>query len=226
MDTLHQQIEYYRARAREYDEWFYRIGRYDQGPRLNQRWFDEAEMCMRRLLSIGPVDTALDLAAGTGIWTRELLKIAGRVTAVDASPEVLAINKEKLGNPPNVTYEQADLFEWEPATQSDLVSFTFWLSHVPPAHAEAFLSKVYNATKPGGNVWMVDSRRESTGTAPDQSVHGTDMLQRRILNDGRTFEVVKIYYDPAELRANLERAGFTAEVGVTPSYFIYAVATR
>lgn len=27
--TLQQQIDYYRARAGEYDQWFYREGRYD-----------------------------------------------------------------------------------------------------------------------------------------------------------------------------------------------------
>ena len=32
---IQQQIAYYRARAGEYDEWFYRIGRYDRGAELN-----------------------------------------------------------------------------------------------------------------------------------------------------------------------------------------------
>ena len=80
--TLREQIEYYRARASEYDEWFYRLGRYDQGGALNQQWFAEAEICMRRLQSTGPVNSALELAAGTGIWTHELLKLAATVTAV------------------------------------------------------------------------------------------------------------------------------------------------
>ncbi len=226
MDTLHQQIEYYRARAGEYDEWFYRLGRYDQGPELNQRWFDEAETCMRRLRSIGPVDSTLELAAGTGIWTRELLKISGSVTAIDASQEVLAINREKLGSAPNVKYEQADLFAWRPPAQFDLVSFTFWLSHVPRSHAETFLSMVHAATRPGGTVWTVDSLRASTSTAKDQSVDGTDMFQRRILNDGRTFEIVKIYYRVEELTELFRRAGFKAEVAQTPTYFVYAVASR
>lgn len=30
-NIIQQQIESYRARAAEYDEWFYRVGRYDQG---------------------------------------------------------------------------------------------------------------------------------------------------------------------------------------------------
>lgn len=226
MDTLGDQIAYYRARAEEYDEWFYRRGRYDQGPHLNRQWFDEAETCRRRLGSLGPVDAALELAAGTGIWTRELLKIAAHVTSVDASSEVLAINRAKQGASANVTYEQADLFSWEAPRQFDLVSFTFWLSHVPPSAVEEFLSKVYRATRPGGTVFMVDSRRASTSTAPDQSVHGSDIYQRRILNDGRTFNIVKIYYGVEQLASLFRHAGFTVQVELTPAYFIYAVARR
>ncbi|QFS50036.1 hypothetical protein [Nostoc sphaeroides] len=36
-DVIQQQIEYYRARANEYDQWFYRTGRYDRGEELNQQ---------------------------------------------------------------------------------------------------------------------------------------------------------------------------------------------
>ena len=31
-ELLGEQVEYYRARAEEYDEWFFRQGRYDRGP--------------------------------------------------------------------------------------------------------------------------------------------------------------------------------------------------
>ncbi|MCI0711099.1 MAG: class I SAM-dependent methyltransferase [Chloroflexi bacterium] len=226
MDTLRYQIEYYRARAVEYDEWFYRIGRYDQGQALNQQWFDEAAICMENLHSLGPVNTALELAAGTGIWTRELHKIADHITVLDSSPESLDINREKLGNPDNVTFQEADLFNWEPDSQYDLVSFTFWLSHVPPDEVDPFLAKVYRATKPGGKVWMVDSRKASTSTASNQSVETRDVLQTRSLNDGRVFEIVKIYYQPDELREIFERNGFSVEVHTTNTYFIYAIATR
>ena len=40
-DLLRQQIEYYRERASEYDEWFLRQGRYDRGPERNAQWFAE-----------------------------------------------------------------------------------------------------------------------------------------------------------------------------------------
>lgn len=73
---------------------------------------------------------------------------------------------------------------------------------------------------------MVDSRRVSTSTAANQNVHHEGILQTRTLNDGRTFEIVKVYYEPERLRDIFERVGFTVEVRETPTYFIYAVAAR
>lgn len=35
---IRQQVEYYRARAAEYDEWFLRQGRYDRGPEQRADW--------------------------------------------------------------------------------------------------------------------------------------------------------------------------------------------
>jgi hypothetical protein len=40
---LNDMMNYYRARANEYDEWFYRRGRYDQGPEANTPWFAEVD---------------------------------------------------------------------------------------------------------------------------------------------------------------------------------------
>src|SRR5690606_32352900 len=95
-DILRQQIDYYRARAGEYDEWFYRLGRYDHGETLNRLWFDEVEEVMQALRALGTVERALELAAGTGIWTAQLAQMANHVTAIDASEEVLEINAHKL----------------------------------------------------------------------------------------------------------------------------------
>src|SRR5437588_4564864 len=89
---LREQMEYYRARAPEYDEWFLRQGRYDRGPADNRQWFDEAAQVGSMLTAFEPVGRVLELAGGTGLWTRELARFAGRLTVVDSSREMLAIN--------------------------------------------------------------------------------------------------------------------------------------
>jgi trans-aconitate methyltransferase len=55
---------------------------------------------------------------------------ATRLVAVDASPEMLRLNREHVSDP-RVDYALADLFAWKPQGRFDFVFFGFWLSHVP-----------------------------------------------------------------------------------------------
>lgn len=219
---IQQQIAYYSARSHEYDEWFYRIGRYDRGEEINQRWFNEAAVIRNALYQISNVEHVLELACGTGIWTQELLKIGKKITALDASGEVLEVNRSKLGAA-NVEYQQIDLFNWEPDTEFDLVFFSFWLSHVPPNLVDSFLKKVYRAVRTGGQVFIVDSRFDPTSTAKNHVLENDGNIYiTRKLNDDQEFKIVKIFYSPEQLRDKLIEAGFQADVTVTDNYFIYA----
>ena len=220
-DLLHEQIEYYRARAPEYDDWFYRRGRYDLGEAHSRQWQLEAQAIRDQLHSASGFDHILELAPGTGIWTAELIKIGRRVTALDASPEMININRAKLASD-KVDYRLTDLFDYQPARQYDMVFFGFWLSHVPADRLTPFLNTVQAALKPGGRLFIVDSR------AVDLSKNrtGTENLdadrQRRALSDGRQYDIVKIYYDPANLAAILRAHGFDIEVQSSANFFIYA----
>ena len=46
-ELLQHQIDYYSARAPEYDKWFYRLGKYDHGLAFKQQWEYEARDCPR-----------------------------------------------------------------------------------------------------------------------------------------------------------------------------------
>ncbi|MCY4072810.1 MAG: class I SAM-dependent methyltransferase [Chloroflexi bacterium] len=220
-DLLQHQIDYYSARAPEYDQWFYRQGRYDRGAAFKRQWESEAQIVREQLLNAPRQKHILEMAPGTGIWTEQLIKIGDQVTALDASPEMIAINKAKLGSD-RVSYIQADLFTWRAQRQYDLVFFGFWLSHVPGEELSTFLRAVYDALAPGGRLFFVDSQeRESSHTRRETADLGGE-LQQRVLSDGRLYEIVKIYYDPAQLTATLRENGFEIEVLSTPNFFIYA----
>jgi 2-polyprenyl-3-methyl-5-hydroxy-6-metoxy-1,4-benzoquinol methylase len=219
---IQEQIAYYRARANEYDEWFYRLGRYDRGEEINQRWFNEVDVVKQALQKVGQKNSILELASGTGIWTQELLKIGKKITAIDASEEVIEINRTKL-NSPKVEYHQIDLFAWEPDTEYDLLFFSFWLSHVPPQLLESFLTKVYKCVRVGGQVFIVDSRFEPTSTANNHILNDDGSIYKsRKLNNGQEYQIVKIFYQPDELQNKLTEVGLKADVKVTENYFIYA----
>lgn len=220
-DLLQEQLAYYRARAGEYDEWFLRQGRFDRGAELNARWAAEVMEVEAGLARFEPRGRVLELACGTGWWTERLVRTADRVTAVDASPEVLVLNEARLG-PGRVEYVQADLFAWKPDRLYDVVFFSFWLSHVPPDRFDGFWEMVRACLAPGGRVFFIDSRFEPTGTAADQPLVDPDATAvTRRLNDGREFRVVKLFYDPPALAARLDTLGWRVTVQSTDHYFIY-----
>lgn len=222
---LEQQIEYYRARAAEYDQWYLRQGRYDRGPDLNQRWFAQDREVLGALNAFQPSGSVLELACGTGIWTARLSPYARELLAVDASPEVMAINRGRVRSQ-SVKYVQADVFAWTPPMQFDVVFFGFWLSHVPPERFEAFWALVRQALKPDGRFFFVDSRYEPTSTAKDHRLpdRTATTLMRR-LNDGRQFQIFKIFYDGEALKHRLAQLGWSAAICQTSDYFLYGWGT-
>src|SRR5204862_232410 len=135
--------------------------------------------------------TILELACGTGLFTRHLAPRTEHLTAVDASSEVLAINRARV-DARNIEYVEADLFNWKPTRRYDAVFFSFWLSHVPPDRFDAFWEMVREALAPGGAAYLIDSAFDRTSTAKDHVLSGSDdgVVSRR-LNDGREFRIVK-----------------------------------
>jgi SAM-dependent methyltransferase len=228
-ETLTQQLEYYRARAGEYDDWWFRTGRYDRGPESNAAWFGEVVALEAALQRFDPRGEVLELACGTGLWTRHLVAHADHVTAVDGATEVLELNRartEALGA--SVTYVEADLFTWEPPRHAfDDCVFAFWLSHVPEERFAPFWTIVSGALRSGGRVLFIDSERAPRSKARDHTMPAEDSpIEQRRLNDGREFEIVKRYYEPAALVGQLAELGWQSEVHSTGEFFIYGIATR
>jgi len=224
--VLTEQLDYYRARALEYDKWWMREGRFDRGPEANTRWFAETTELERALQRFDPRGDVLELACGTGLWTRHLVDYADTLTAVDAAPEVLAVNRARVGDG-SVTYVEADLFDWVPQERYDACVFAFWLSHVPADRFAGFWETVAGALKPGGGVFFIDSARTERSTAADHvlPVDGGDDTMTRRLDDGREFQIIKRFYDPAELEGALAELGWSASVGATPEFFIHGTAS-
>ena len=184
-DLLEEQLAYYRSRAAEYDEWALRRGSFDRGPEANAKWFAEVDALEAALHEVEPWGNVLELACGTGQWTRRLLEHAETLTAVDAAPEVLALNRERVGDG-RVNYLQADLFDWRPPERYDTVFFSFWLSHVPPEHFEPFWELVRASLAPGGRVFFIDNLPSRTASEVDPELDGPDGVSvTRRLSDGR-----------------------------------------
>ena len=219
---LAEQRRYYRERAPEYDDWWYRRGGYALDTETAARWFADVRQLEAALDAFGPRGDVLELAAGTGIWTGRLLRHADRVTAVDAVPEVLELNRARTGGA--AEYVLADVFAWEPPREFDVCFFSFWHSHVPSGHFEAFWQLVGRALKPAGRVFLVDNARLGDSR---HLVGATGEVARRRLSDGREFDIVKRFWAPEELEREVARVGWRLSVGTTANgYFIYAPGER
>ncbi len=219
-ELLDEQIAYYRARAPEYDEWFNRTGRYDRGAEQRARWFREIGIAETALRSMGPLGDVLELACGTGLWTRHLAAISRRVLAVDAAPEAIAINRDRL-RADNVAYVVSDIFTPSVATRVDVVFFSFWLSHVPPDRFDSFWRTVRSSLRPSGRVFFLDSLRDPSSAAVDHERVAGSSVARRRLNDGREYRVVKVFYEPLDLERRLCALGWRGTVRSTDHYFFW-----
>lgn len=224
---LAEQARYYRDRAAEYEDWWYRRGRYDRGEEANARWFTEAAELERDLQRAIPSGASvLELACGTGLWTRLLARRAGSLTALDASPEMLEIARAKVTRP-HVRFLQADIFEWEADRAYDVCFFGFWLSHVPTELMVAFWQKVARALEPGGIAYLIDSARSERSSARDHRLQerGDELMLRR-LDDGREYRIVKHWFAAGELDRMLSGLGWHPSVAETGEFFVHGSARR
>ena len=225
-DIVRAQIDYYRARAAEYDEWWFRHGRYDQGPERNAVWFQEVDEIERALLAADPRGHVLEIACGTGLWTQFLAPRARRMTALDAVGETIALNRARVKSA-NVDYLEADVFAWQPSARYDFIFFGFWISHIPRARWESFWSMIERAIAPDGTVFFVDNRPYAFhAEVSERRSHEGDTIDMRTLNDGREFAIVKNFFEPAALQAELARRGWSGYVRECAAFFIYGAVSR
>ena len=215
-EILTEQIAYYRARAQEYDETTW----------VGGEPIDALAHAAQLLGAMGPFEQILELACGTGTWTQILTAIGREVTALDASPEMLDLARQKTATAP-VNYQQADLFQWESSLPYDLVFFANWLSHIPPDMLDPFLAKMCLAVKSGGQVVIVDqyAAMDEDRDLARKGAGGQIYAERPLLN-GQTFTIVKVFYDLKLLRDRLAARGFTVTVEKLDDIFFFLRAQR
>ena len=170
-----------------------------------------------------PAGSVLELACGPGVWTRQLLRHASDVTAVDASREMLAIAARSVPGDAPVRFVEADLFTWEPDRRYDVVFMGFWLSHVPAERWESFWGVVAAALAPRGRVFFADDAYRT----PDELIEGpaSSTIQRRT-PDGTAYRIVKVAHEPAELERRLRALGWDITVTPTAGPFFWGAGSR
>src|SRR5205814_258913 len=90
-----EMVEYYEARAAEYDDWYVRRGRYTHGPIHDAAWHAELDVAGRWLDGLPMSGRIVELAAGTGWWS-PLLAGKGELWLSDAAEAPLDRARERL----------------------------------------------------------------------------------------------------------------------------------
>ncbi len=192
-----EQIAYYRARAAEYEVTSYR----------------DVHGADRRIAALAgrlrPGGDLLEIACGTGMWTRHLAGCAATVTAIDAAPEMIALARQQVTGG-NVTFVTADILAWAPPRRFDTVFFAFWLSHVPGSAFGRFWSLVRSALTSSGRVLFVDDQPAAAGL--ETYVAGSGEVVERRLGDGTRHRLIKVARGPADLTRQLTRLGWQTTI--------------
>lgn len=129
--------------------------------------------------------TALDLGCGAG-WAAATMQDAGlSVTAIDATPEMARVAKERHG----LTVEVADFSSISALATYDGIWAHFSLLHLPRRVLPGILASLHRALKPGGRFVM--GMKLGEGEARDRL--------------GRFYS----YYSAQDLRSRLVQAGFS-----------------
>jgi ubiquinone/menaquinone biosynthesis C-methylase UbiE len=151
--------EYCARRAPEYDDWYDRVGRYDD-PTTNVQWHvGVAEL--GRIAATFCSGSLPDIACGTGRWTSRFAANprVTSVTALDRSPEMLAVTRSRLQAAElTATLVEGDAYALPfPAANFDARFFGFLLSHVSPDAVGAFLREMRRVLRPAGHLLLFAS---------------------------------------------------------------------
>ena len=223
-DLARDMIDYYDARAPEYDDWYLRRGRYERGAIHDAAWNAELDTAGRWLDGLPWSGEIVELAAGTGWWS-PLLASRGELSLYDTSSAALERARDRLvAHGLRAHLHIRDAWE-EPDRQVDGLFMGFWLSHVPRTRLADFLALSRRWLKPAGRLAFIDSLADPASGAADHPTPADDLAVRR-LDDGSEFTIVKVFYSPAELTAALADVGFR-NVGVqtTGRFFLRGSAT-
>jgi ubiquinone/menaquinone biosynthesis C-methylase UbiE len=119
----------------------------------SNRTRDLEAQAVREVLKDRKFENSLEVGCGTGKNTIWLQTITTKLTALDFSPGMLAIAKEKVKSEA-VLFVQADIKEdWDFSSGNfDLITFSLVLEHVD--ELEPVIEKAFHHLRPGGLLYI------------------------------------------------------------------------
>jgi demethylmenaquinone methyltransferase/2-methoxy-6-polyprenyl-1,4-benzoquinol methylase len=187
-------IAYYARRAAEYERVY-------ESP----RWQDDLAWIRTRLPAFFADRRVLEVACGTGYWTRVAAERARSIHATDVNDDTVALARAKTCAAP-LASERRDAYA--PAAgpaRHDAGLAALWLSHVDLARMDEFLRAFHGRLEPGAPVFMFDERASEERRTPSSRVDdaGSRYQMRRLAAGEQRVEIVKNLRDRDALTRRL-----------------------
>lgn len=186
----------------------------------------ETEGELERKAELGAIEEAmrqalkgrrvLEVACGTGYWTKIAAEVASHVVALDISPKTLAVAQSRALPPESVEFCLHDAYELASVQGTYNAGLAnFWLSHVPRGKVEGFLEGFHRRLGNGSTVFMADSLYvpKSGGTLLVKR-GSKDTFKLRRMPDGSMADIIENYYDESSLAPLLEPYAEDLEISV------------
>jgi len=166
----------------------------------------------------------LEIACGTGYWTRVIACTARSVLATDINPAMINIARIKLAQEKNVKFQVADAYTLENISGHFTAAFAhWWWSHIPKSKIADFLNALHSKLIPGAFILFIDQL-----PSQNEEMHYDNegnSLSIRTLPNGQKFEIIKNYPKREEIIAilrevadNVNYCEYPDECGWTVSY--------
>ncbi|MGD1862908.1 MAG: class I SAM-dependent methyltransferase [Leptolyngbyaceae cyanobacterium] len=201
-------LRYYERRQPEYEAIY---AKPERQPDL--LWLEE------QLCHLVADKRVLEIACGTGYWTRRMAKLAASIHATDMSHTLAAAARASCGHGA-VTAGVVDAFNVPASPGVDCLVAGFFLSHVLIARRPAFFGGLAKALDLGVRLVLFDNRYVPGSSTPISRRSKTgDTYQQRQLADSSAHEVIKNFPVAGELSALL--AHYCSDVEVLEREFFW-----
>lgn len=129
---------------------------FDRLALLSEEGWDHNSHYHRFLLRHAPphCQAALEVGCGTGAFARLLAQRSDRVLALDVSPQMIRLARERSGQFPHIDFRLADVSRWEfPSERFDCIATIATLHHLP---LKEMLLGMKQALKTQGRLLILD----------------------------------------------------------------------
>jgi ubiquinone/menaquinone biosynthesis C-methylase UbiE len=201
--------EYYSKRAKEYEQIYHR-----DDP-VRQSELAKIKNLMRNSFKHKSV---LEIACGTGYWTKTVAQTAKNITAIDKSVEMIQLSKAKEIKAKFINDDAFSLKSVSDIFNAGLANF--WFSHIHKSKIISFLDTFHKKLQKKSIIIMTDNVFNKDIGGELIKIHGDENTYKiRTLSDGTTYRILKNYYNEEELNVIFNKYSSEIKINVGKCYW-------